>query len=145
MTKGSVAVLNRSFTHETVSSPSTEGFLVPRGFRLQGFPADVGGELKTGLGDLQVGAVVAPPKESTSVVMNVNLDAQAEIETDAFDPLNPEATASFSTSVTIYDSLGNAHQTMCTSSKPERGNLSTTFLPIPGKSMVEPPVRKPKS
>ncbi len=113
VTKGTVAgVESQFYTRNGQFTLDKEGFMVaPEGFRLQGFPADIGGELKTGMGDLQVGAVVAPPKESTSVVMNVNLDAQADIETDAFDPLNPEATASFSTSVTVYDSLGNAHQT----------------------------------
>ena len=53
-----------------------EGFLVaPGGFRLQGFPADQEGNIKSGLGDLQVGAVVAPPKETTAITMNLNLDA----------------------------------------------------------------------
>lgn len=111
--KGSIAGVESDFyTRNGQFTLDKEGFMVaPGGFRLQGFPADNQGNLLSGLGDLQVGAVVAPPKESTAITMNVNLDAQAEIETEAFDPANPEATASFSTSVTIYDSLGNAHQT----------------------------------
>ncbi len=110
--KGSIAgVESQFYSRNGQFTMDKEGFLVaPGGFRLQGFPADANGNVKTGLGDLQVGAVVAPPKETTSITMNLNLDAQAEIQTDTFDPLDPEATASFSTSVTTYDSLGNSHQ-----------------------------------
>lgn len=113
VTQGSVAGVESNFyTRNGQFNLDKEGFMVaPEGFRLQGFPADSQGNLKSGMGDLQVGAVVAPPKESTSISMNINLDAQAEIETETFDPLNPEATSTFSTSVTIYDSLGNPHQT----------------------------------
>ena len=112
VTKGSVAGVESDFyTRNGQFTLDKEGYIVaPEGFRLQGFPAGTDGTLESGLGDLQVGAVVAPPKESTSVKMNVNLDAQAEIQTEGFDPTNPEATASFSTSVTLYDSLGNSHQ-----------------------------------
>jgi flagellar hook protein FlgE len=41
--------------------------------------------------------------------ITANLDANALVPTAPWDPQNPESTASFSTSMTVYDSLGNAH------------------------------------
>ena len=58
-----------------------------------------------------MGNILAPPKVTSSIEINVNLDAQEAIATNAFDPLSPEDSAGFSSSVTVYDSLGNAHQT----------------------------------
>jgi flagellar hook protein FlgE len=50
-----------------------------------------------------------PATATGGVSLAVNLDSNAGIPAP-FDPLDPAATSNFSTSVTVYDSLGNGHQ-----------------------------------
>jgi flagellar hook protein FlgE len=78
------------------------------GMRIQGYPADATGNLSTSLGDLLVGQPVSPPQETTSINMALNLDSSAEFQT--FNPADPAGTSSYSTRVTVYDSLGTSHQ-----------------------------------
>jgi flagellar hook protein FlgE len=110
---GSVSGIEGDFyTRSGQFSVDNEGFLTaPDSFRLQGFSADQDGNIGSGLGDLQVGNILAIPKVTSAIDINVNLDAQETPAVNAFDPLNPEDSAGFSSSVTVYDSLGNEHQT----------------------------------
>lgn len=50
-----------------------------------------------------------PPKQTSAVNMVVNLDSTQSVPALAWDPANPVATSNFSTSMSVYDSLGNAH------------------------------------
>lgn len=50
-----------------------------------------------------------PPKQTTAVNMVVNLDSTQTTPTLAWDPANPVATSNFSSSMSVYDSQGNAH------------------------------------
>ncbi|RNC70720.1 MAG: flagellar hook protein FlgE [Desulfuromonadales bacterium] len=50
-----------------------------------------------------------PPKQTSGVNMVVNLDSTQTTPVLAWDPTNPVATSNFSTSLSIYDSQGNAH------------------------------------
>lgn len=50
-----------------------------------------------------------PPKQTANVKMVVNLDSTQATPALAWDPTNPVATSNFSTSLSIYDSQGNAH------------------------------------
>jgi len=50
-----------------------------------------------------------PPKQTTGVKMVMNLDSTQNVPALAWDPANPVATSNFSTSMSVYDSLGNAH------------------------------------
>jgi flagellar hook protein FlgE len=43
------------------------------------------------------------------MTVTANLDSNAVIPTAAWDPQNPSATSNFSTSISVHDSLGNAH------------------------------------
>src|SRR6202008_4498683 len=52
----------------------------------------------------------SPAVATTSVSARANLDASAAVPTAAWDPTNPSAGSNFSNSVTVYDSLGAAHQ-----------------------------------
>lgn len=89
-----------------------QGFVTtPSGLRLQGYPADATGALRsTAVGDLQVGDRTAPPSATTSIDIALNLDPNQEVIADPFDPADPATTSNYSTSVTLYDSLGNAIQ-----------------------------------
>ena len=87
-----------------------EGYLTTgNGLRVQGFPADAAGNVERTLGDLRVTGIASTPRATTEVKLRANLQADAPI-LPAFDPNDPSATSNFSTSVTIFDSLGKAHQ-----------------------------------
>jgi flagellar hook protein FlgE len=87
-----------------------QGFVVdPRGLRLQGYPITASGTRSTAIGDLPLGARQSPPVPTTNANMTLNLDANAAVPA-AFDPANPNATSSYATSSTVFDSLGKAHQ-----------------------------------
>lgn len=81
------------------------------GLRVQGFPADANGVVATGraLSDLQIGDASSPPLATSNVVVRANLDSQAPVLALPFDPNDPSNTSNFSTTMTIYDSLGAAH------------------------------------
>jgi len=79
------------------------------GLRVQGLQADATGTVTSGLlGDLQVGNASAPAKATDSITIRGNLDQTATAMT--FDPANPKTTSNFTTSMTVYDSLGKAIQ-----------------------------------
>ncbi len=85
------------------------GYLVSlEGLRVQGYPADSRGTVQGGLGDLLVGTSSAVANPSTSITLKANLNADAPILA-AFDPTDPVDTSNFSSSVTLYDSLGKAY------------------------------------
>jgi len=86
-----------------------DGYLVnPDGLRVQGYSIAPDGTVQSTLGDLNLTAVNVPPRPTTEITMTANLDASASIMT--WDPNDPANTSNFSTSITVYDSLGNAHQ-----------------------------------
>jgi flagellar hook protein FlgE len=79
------------------------------GLRVQGLQADASGTVTSGLlGDLQVGNASAPAKATDSITIRGNLDQTSPSKT--FDPANPKTTSNFTTSMTVYDSLGKAIQ-----------------------------------
>jgi flagellar hook protein FlgE len=78
--------------------------------RLQGYLADDTGTITGALGDIRIGPTALPATASQDVSLAVNLDSNAQPIAGGFDPANPALTSNFSTSTTIYDSLGNGHQ-----------------------------------
>lgn len=86
-----------------------DGTLVnPAGLAVQGYKGDGKGGFSTALGSIQLPTAPIPPKATSSLKIAANLDATATPPA-AFDPQNPSATSNLSTSLTTYDSLGNAH------------------------------------
>ena len=86
------------------------GYLVNLdGLRVQGYAADPVGNITSALGDLQVGNASSQPSMTNTISLKANLQADAALPA-AWDPLNPAATSNFSTSATIYDSLGKSYQ-----------------------------------
>ena len=97
-----------------------DGALVtPAGSFAQGYTQqDVNGNVVNSgaIGDIQIpSGLTAPPRATSFILSNINLDAGAQID-DPFTPL--DEAERFSTSITIYDSLGQRH------------NLTLTFEPI---------------
>lgn len=79
------------------------------GLAVQGYMADAAGNLSRSLGDLQIGEASSEPRATTVVTLKANLKADGPLD-NPWDPTDPEATSSFSTSATVYDSLGAEHQ-----------------------------------
>lgn len=74
--------------------------------RLTAFLADTSGNITGGLGDLQLSTADLPPQATTSVSLAANLDSTEPAITIPFDRADP-TTYNSSTSITVYDSLGN--------------------------------------
>jgi flagellar hook protein FlgE len=84
------------------------GFIVnQQGLRVQGYSM-TNGQQATSVGDLPLGARQSPPVATATAKLGLNLDAGAPVPA-AFDPANPNATSSYATSTTVYDSLGKSH------------------------------------
>lgn len=87
-----------------------DGYLTTSdGMRVQGYAANELGELQRTLGDIRIAGLTSTPRATETITIRANLQADAAVPA-AFDPANPDATSSFSTSTTVYDSLGKPHQ-----------------------------------
>ena len=74
-----------------------------------GSPAPDAGSPAPDAGELDAGNP-APAAHATSIVrITANVDSAARVPTLAFDPQDPANTSNFSTTMSVYDSLGNAH------------------------------------
>jgi flagellar hook protein FlgE len=80
----------------------------PDGLTLQGIQADAAGTLTGQVGDINLASTVSPPLATTQVDLIANLDSRVTIPA-AFSVANAAGTSNFSTSLTVYDSLGNGH------------------------------------
>jgi flagellar hook protein FlgE len=80
------------------------------GLKLQGYTIDPAtGAMSTSPGDLDLAGQDAPPVATTTAQMSFHLDSNAAVGA-AWDPANPDTTSNNHTTVTVHDSLGNAHQ-----------------------------------
>ncbi|MEC5397239.1 flagellar hook protein FlgE [Uliginosibacterium sp. H1] len=86
------------------------GFIVnAQGYRLTGYPADAQGNiLPASPTDITIDTADLLPQESSDVRMGLNLDSRMTAPTLPFDPADA-TTYNSSTSLTLYDSLGNSH------------------------------------
>lgn len=111
MVEGNVAgVDGRYYTRAGQFGLDAEGYLVNvDGLRLQGYPADPTGAVSGLLGDLRVQGGTLPANPTSEITVGANLDAGAEIP-PPFDPTDPTGTSNFSTTTTVYDSLGNPRE-----------------------------------
>lgn len=88
-----------------------DGFVVTEsGANLQGYGADDNGQINTALGNLQITNALLAQKPTEEITFNGNLDSRATAPTTTpFDATNPE-TYNFTSTTTVYDSAGAAHQ-----------------------------------
>ncbi len=101
------------FTRAGQFRMDNEGFITtPGGLKLQGFTAGSNGEVGSKLGDLKVPTDPIPPKGTGSVDMKVGLDSTTEVraEDEVFSLDDPTSTSDFTSTVTVFDNQGNAHQ-----------------------------------
>jgi flagellar hook protein FlgE len=99
------------FSRAGQMSLDKDGFLVnSTGMKLQGFKANADGVgFEAALTSLQVGAATLPPRATEEFSVSANIDSTLTTPAVAWDAQNPSATSNFSTSMSVYDSLGNAH------------------------------------
>ncbi len=82
-----------------------DGYIVNnQGGRLTGYPADENNEILPLTNDLKLDFSELSPRPTTGMELTLNLDATAEV-LPAFDITDP-STINYSTSVSVYDSLG---------------------------------------
>jgi flagellar hook protein FlgE len=116
------------------------------GNRLTGYTANTAGVLSTGApSDLSIDTSDLQPAATTEVTGTVNLDSRNTALTAAgFDPADP-TTYHNSSAVTVYDSLGNAHNVQSYFVKTGAGvwdvfttadGVSTTTLPTPTATLT---------
>jgi len=103
----------RSYTREGAFQIDRDGYVVnASGQRLQAYPVrdTLAGTFETGsLSDLRLTTTDSPPRQTTRVEAEFNLAADAEdLSGVPFDTEDP-ASYAFTTSLTVYDSLGQAH------------------------------------
>ncbi len=86
-----------------------DGYLVtPDNLRVQGYLYDAGGNATGVVGDISVASLNSAPQATANAALSVNLDSRDAVS-GPFDITDPSGTSNFSTSLTIYDSLGNDH------------------------------------
>lgn len=103
----------RSYTRDGSFQVDRDGFVVSNtGKRVQSYPVldRLNGTFNTGsLTDLRLATTESPPQPTGRVETIFNLRSNAEdLSAVPFDPNDP-ASYSFSTSLTVYDSLGQPH------------------------------------
>jgi flagellar hook protein FlgE len=89
----------------------------PDGMILQGYLADPSGNITGGTGNMQIAVSQSPANSTTSSTISVNLNAFDAVKAAAFtldgnnDGIdNDPANFNYSSSVTVYDSQGGAHE-----------------------------------
>lgn len=101
----------RYYTRAGQFHVDNEGRIVnTEGMRLQGYTADEQGQMGAEIGDLIVNQGTVPASPTENIRMAVNLNANEDIPALPFDITDPGGTSNFSNNVTVYDSLGNAHE-----------------------------------
>ena len=108
--KGSLGgVTGNFYTRDGRWSVDKDGFLGnASGLKAQGYPVLPDGTFASSTSSLRVPMAAISPQATSIVSLTANLDANAPVPTAAWDRENPGATSNFSSSMTVYDSLGNA-------------------------------------
>lgn len=98
------------FTRAGQFSVDKNGYMVNgSGLRLQGYMADNSGDISSVLGDMNLNRSNSPANATTTIDMTANVNSEEDPIATGFDINDPENTSHFNTSVTVYDSLGAAH------------------------------------
>lgn len=87
-----------------------DGYLVnPNGLQVQGYAANGDGTFAASISSIQAPTAAIQPRATQNIEITANLDSSDEVLVAAWDDQDPANTANFSTTITTYDSLGNAH------------------------------------
>ena len=80
----------------------------PNGYVLQGYQYSVSGASTTAVTDINVASINSQPDDTNTVTVFSNLDSRASTLA-AFDVATAETTSNFTSTITVYDSLGQGH------------------------------------
>jgi flagellar hook protein FlgE len=98
------------YTRAGQTNLAKDGSLVnPGGLALVGYKVNANGTFGPTLAPVKLTTAALPPKPTSKLTLTANVDANSATPVAPFDPLNPAATSNFSTSMSVYDSLGGAH------------------------------------
>jgi flagellar hook protein FlgE len=95
-----------------------DGFLTNAGgLKVQGYQANGDGTFQASISSVKAPTSSLPANATSAIQITANLDASEELITDGatppvvvpFNVADPANTSQFSTSITVYDSLGSAH------------------------------------
>jgi flagellar hook protein FlgE len=81
----------------------------PQGLKVQGYQANGDGTFSASISDVTAPTAALPARATTALTVTANIDSSAAVPTLAFDPQDPANTSNYSTTMSVYDSLGNAH------------------------------------
>jgi flagellar hook protein FlgE len=114
--KGAVDGLQGNFyTRAGTFTINKDGYMVnPQGLQVQGYMANPDGTFQAAISSIKVPTAALPANATTKMAVTANLDQTTLAVKDAgtpltFDVTNPSATSDYSTTMTVYDSLGAAH------------------------------------
>jgi flagellar hook protein FlgE len=121
--KGTVDGLTSNFyTRAGTFKIDQDGALTnPAGLKVQGYKANGDGTFAASITDIMAPTAALPARATEMVEVTANLDAAAKaintaaivgppaVAANPWDPQNPANTANFSTTMTVYDSLGTGH------------------------------------
>lgn len=87
-----------------------DGYIVnPSGLEVQGYAANPNGTLQASVSSLRVPTSSLSPFATSMIDVTANLDASATEIPAAWDPADAANTSNYSTSITVFDSLGEQH------------------------------------
>jgi flagellar hook protein FlgE len=109
--KGSLSgVTGNFYTRNGQWTIDKDGFMGNTdGLKAQGYAALPNGTFSAAVSSIQVPTAAIMPNATKVLTVTANLDSSAVTPTLAWDAQNPSATSNFSTSISVFDSLGNAH------------------------------------
>jgi len=100
----------RSYTRNGSFNFNKDGELVNvNGAMVKGFRADDNGRITPKLENIKLDKSVIDAKRTENVDISMNLDIRADMIASGFDINKPTETSNYSTGITVYDSMGNAH------------------------------------
>ncbi|HBF34951.1 TPA: flagellar hook protein FlgE [Candidatus Sumerlaeota bacterium] len=100
------------YTRAGAFTIDSDGYLVnSSGLYVQGYTYDsTGTTLSSAMGNIALTSSTSPANPTTTITADVNLDSDSEVlSATGFDITDADATSNFSTTVTLYDSLGAEH------------------------------------
>jgi len=109
--KGAVDGLTGNFyTRAGTFNIDKDGFLVnPQGLEVQGYAANPDGTFQASISSIKVPTAALPAHATENATVVANLDASEAVPALPFDVADPANTSNFSTTMTVYDSLGAGH------------------------------------
>ena len=123
--KGAVNGLQGDFyTRAGNFNINKDGYVVnPQGLELQGYMANADGTYQASVSSLKVPTSALPAHATQNATITANLDASSAVPAVAFDVTDPANTSNYSTAMTVYDSLGQAHDVDVYFAKTSAGNF----------------------